>query len=239
MDGYGDDPIIRILDGDSIIESPLSGVSVDEIAAARPIRALSWYSGQRSFPGWYWSSTVGAHVPYDSRLELARLLLADFDCSVEIIVAQPFQLVGAIGCKVCRHVPDFLLVRRDRTVTVVNVKTEMALEKVRVRRTFEWVTEILSRRGWDHEVWTGSNSTFLANVRFLAGFRRAHYPVTLLDSIEGGAPGRNFPEVELAVAPRWDRREVRAAILHLLWSHRLVADLDVPLSSRTVLEAPP
>ncbi|YCN58180.1 TnsA-like heteromeric transposase endonuclease subunit [Rhodococcus erythropolis] len=129
MDGYGDDPIIRILDGDSIIESPLSGVSVDEIAAARPIRALSWYSGQRSFPGWYWSSTVGAHVPYDSRLELARLLLADFDCSVEIIVAQPFQLVGAIGCKVCRHVPDFLLVRRDRTVTVVNVKTEMALEK--------------------------------------------------------------------------------------------------------------
>ncbi|NHP13846.1 TnsA-like heteromeric transposase endonuclease subunit [Rhodococcus sp. IC4_135] len=181
----------------------------------------------------------GAHVPYDSRLELARLLLADFDCSVEIIVAQPFQLVGAIGCKLCRHVPDFLLVRGDQTVTVVNVKTEVALEKAKLRRTFEWVTRVLSGRGWDHEVWTGSNSTFLANVRFLAGFRRAHYSVALLEAIEGGAPGRNFPEAELAVAPRWDRREVRAAILHLLWLHRLVADLDVPLSTRTVLEAPP
>jgi len=33
-----------------------------------------------------------AHVVYESRLELARLLLADFDRAVVTIVAQPFQL---------------------------------------------------------------------------------------------------------------------------------------------------
>ncbi len=239
MNGYGDGPVIRILDGDSIIESPLSSVSVAEIADARPFRALSWYSGQRSFPGWYWASTMGAHVTYDSRLELARLLLADFDCSVEVIVAQPFQLVETIGSELRRHVPDFLLIRTDQTVTLVNVKTETALEKAKVRTTFAWVEEVLSGRGWGHEVWTGGNPTFGENVRFLAGFRRMHYPVALLEVLEREAPGGTFPEAELAVGPRWDRREARAAILHLLWWHRLAADLDVPLSSRTVLEVPP
>lgn len=95
-----------------------------------------------------WSSTVGAHVPYDSGSTLAPLLPADFDCTVEIIVAQPFQIVGTIEGKVCRRVSDFLLIRMDRTVRVANVKTEMALEKTKARRTFEWVTEILS--GCDH-----------------------------------------------------------------------------------------
>jgi hypothetical protein len=53
----------------------------------------------------YWSSTTGAHVVYESRLELARLLLADFDREVAGIAAQPF-LVREEGR---RHVPDFLL----------------------------------------------------------------------------------------------------------------------------------
>jgi len=40
----------------------------------------------------YWSATTGTHVVYESRLELARLLLADFDPAVVNILAQPFQL---------------------------------------------------------------------------------------------------------------------------------------------------
>ena len=41
------------------------------------------------------SSTMSAHVIYESRLELARLLMADFDASVNHIVAQPFMLCSA------------------------------------------------------------------------------------------------------------------------------------------------
>lgn len=35
----------------------------------------------------YWSSTVGCHIVYESRLELTRLLFADFEVSVRRIVA--------------------------------------------------------------------------------------------------------------------------------------------------------
>ena len=35
---------------------------------------------------------MSAHVIYESRLELARLLVADFDQSVNCIVAPPFML---------------------------------------------------------------------------------------------------------------------------------------------------
>ena len=37
-----------------------------------------------------WSATEGSRVIYESRLELARLLFADFDRSVHRICAQPF-----------------------------------------------------------------------------------------------------------------------------------------------------
>ena len=40
-----------------------------------------------------WSATEGRHVIYESRLELARLLFADFDRSVHRICEQPFLLV--------------------------------------------------------------------------------------------------------------------------------------------------
>lgn len=34
--------------------------------------------------GYFWSATMSAHVVYESRLELARLLLADFDRHVAL-----------------------------------------------------------------------------------------------------------------------------------------------------------
>ena len=43
--------------------------------------------------GSYWSATEGRHVIDESRLELARLLFAEFDRSVHRICAQPFLLV--------------------------------------------------------------------------------------------------------------------------------------------------
>ena len=42
--------------------------------------------------GTYWCATERGHVIYESRLELARLMFADFDRRVKHIVAQPFLL---------------------------------------------------------------------------------------------------------------------------------------------------
>jgi hypothetical protein len=57
-----------------------------------PWRTFVWYKGQKHFSGSYWSATEHGHVVYESLHELPYLLLADFDQSVERIVAQPFQL---------------------------------------------------------------------------------------------------------------------------------------------------
>ncbi|MFH8635176.1 hypothetical protein ACH4CC_35710 [Streptomyces lydicus] len=76
----------------------------------------------KHYPGDYASVTTGGYVAHKSRLELARLPLADFDRSVCGIFAQPCHMVAHINGKVRSHVPDFLLVMRSAMVHVVNVK---------------------------------------------------------------------------------------------------------------------
>jgi hypothetical protein len=95
-------------------------------------------------------------VIYESRLELARLLLADFDPGVTGIAAQPFLLRARAGGRVRQHVPDFLLVHSDQTVRVVNVKPAARLADPAVAEALAWPGALFEARGWDHEVWTGA-----------------------------------------------------------------------------------
>src|SRR5712691_2832921 len=66
---------------------PLRLLRAAEVVAALPWRRVRSARGQAHYPGWYWSATTGGHVVYESRLELARLLLADFDSDVVAIAA--------------------------------------------------------------------------------------------------------------------------------------------------------
>ena len=61
-----------------------------------------------------------------SRLELARLLFADFEPSVVGIVAQPFLLQTEVKAKQRRHIPDYLFVTNQGPV-VVDVKPQRRL----------------------------------------------------------------------------------------------------------------
>jgi hypothetical protein len=123
-------------------------------------------------PGYYWSATSGGHVIYESRLELARLLLADFDPDVAAIAAQPFLLRARAGGRVRRHVPDFLLLHADQTVEMVNVKPAAQLTDPAVAEALAWPGELFEDRGWGYEIWSDADPVILANVRFLAGYRR-------------------------------------------------------------------
>jgi hypothetical protein len=89
-------------------------VSQEWLADAVPWRTFRWHQGQRHYSGFYWSATMRDLVVYESRLELARLLCADFDVSVRLIFAQPFLLEA----RVRRHVPDFLLLTDAGPVVV-------------------------------------------------------------------------------------------------------------------------
>jgi len=115
------------MDGE-FVDTTLDRVVVDELAGGLPVREFRWYKGRRHYSGWYWSATVERLVVYESRLELARIMLADHDCEVVAIAAQPFQLIGPSEGRVRRHVPDLLLVGRDGGVTVVDVKAPSKLD---------------------------------------------------------------------------------------------------------------
>ena len=78
------------LRGGTVSERPLRQVTAGQVVRAGPWRMTRSARGQAHYPGYYWSATSGGHVIYESRLELARLLLADFDPGVTAIAAQPF-----------------------------------------------------------------------------------------------------------------------------------------------------
>ena len=132
-------------DGESV-ETTLDRVVVDDVAAGLPVREFRWYKGQRHYSGWYWSATVERLVVYESRLELARILLADFEPDVVGIAAQPLQLVGPDAGRIRRHVPDLLLVNADGGVTVVDVKAPAKLADPSVQAAMTSVASRDTRR---------------------------------------------------------------------------------------------
>ncbi len=111
----------RAVSGEVQGPRPWGEVSAEALAAAAPWRTFRWHHGQRHYSGTYWSATEHGHVIYESRLELARLMFADFDIGVRHIVAQPFLLRACVDGVARRHIPDYLLVTGDGPV-VVDVK---------------------------------------------------------------------------------------------------------------------
>lgn len=206
---------------------PLRQVQARQVIAAVPWRKTRSARGQAHYPGYFWSATMGAHVIYESRLELARLLLADFDRDVVAIAAQPFLLRAQAGGRPRRHVPDFLLVRADESVRVVNVKPASRLADPEIAEALAWPGRLFQAHGWQHEIWSRADPVLLVNVRFLAGYRRPGLlPGELLDEVLGAVrPGDTICAVVSRMAGPHRPGEVKAAVLRLLWQQRLATDL--------------
>lgn len=218
------------------MDTTLDRVAVEDLAECLPVREFRWYKGRRHYSGWYWSSTVNRLVIYESRLELARIMLADFDAAVVGIAAQPFQLVGADGDRIRRHVPDLLVVNGDGGPTVVDVKPASKRDDPDVRALMAWTRETVSSRGWAFEEWYGAPPRLLANITFLAGYRRPMViEEALIPQVLGAAAGgRTIVDVERSLRPAHPA-VVRPVVLHLLWHGELHADLAVPLDGTSVV----
>ena len=203
--------------------------------AGLPVREFRSYKGRLHYSGWYWSSTLARLVVYESRLELARIMLADFDPSVTGIAAQPFLLTGPDQGRTRRHVPDLLLMSADGGVTVVDVKAASRMGDPGVREQFAWTRRVCGERGWVFEAWSGADPRLLANVRFLAGYRReALIETGLIPAVLDAAAGQSSAgAIERALSRRYPPVLVRTVVLHLLWAGRLQADLTRPLSAET------
>ena len=119
---------------------------------------------------------------------------------------------------------------------IVNVKPAEQLNVVKVVDALAWAGGVFRQRGWEHEVWSGADAQLLANVRFLAGYRRAD-PIASVDIAAIWSPGTVLT-IAAAEAALRDVGVVdpRPVVLGLLWSGRLRADLRRPLTSDSNLE---
>jgi hypothetical protein len=220
----------------SEVSRPWPTITLDDLKGAAPWRTFRWWKGQRHYSGWYWCATERDHVAYESRLELARLLFADFDQGVRRIIAQPFLLRAEVDGQERRHVPDYLLITAQGPA-VVDVKPARRLSNPAVSYTFAWTKAILEARGWRHEVATEPPASELENVRFLAGYRRSWmFDPDLIRELDL----RDLSGLTLSEAVRsvrgWSSETVRSGLLHMLWRRAYKVDLACPLSPELVLE---
>ncbi|WP_330239582.1 TnsA-like heteromeric transposase endonuclease subunit [Streptomyces sp. NBC_00525] len=207
----------------------------DLLQSACPWRTFRWHKGQKHYSGTYWSATMRDHVIYESRLELSRLLFADFDPAVRGIVAQPFFLKTVLEGKVRRHIPDYLLLT-EQVPVVVDVKPLHRLSKPEVALTFDWTRQVVESRGWRYEVWSEPPAVELENIRFLAGYRRDWlFSPEILEELRGvELDGISLKQAARCLPDR-PGPQARSAIHHLLWTQSLVTDLNRPLGPSHVL----
>lgn len=229
---------LRQLDG-TAVEQPLKRLRPAQVVRAKPWRTFRNRHGQKHHSGYYWCATTGGHILYESRLELARLMLADFDPEVVEIAAQPFRIRARVAGRARQHVPDYLLVRADRSVTVVNVKPASQLAKPEIAAALAWPTKLIENHGWAHEIWSGENPVYLANVRFLASQRRDGLVADeLLDAaLSAAAGGVTVRELTLRLQTSWDPALLKPAVLKLLWQQRITTDLRRRLDSDSTVVA--
>lgn len=229
---------VKTPDRREAVGCPFGDVRVDELLGAGPWRTFRWHREQMHYSGSFWSVTEGSLVIYESRLELAWLLCADFDRSVSRIVAQPFLMTAQVDGVVRRHVPDFLLMT-DCGPLVVDVKPARRLARPEVASTFAWSRQVIESRGWRFVVRSEPDPVRLENIRFLAGYRRSWlFAPEVVDRLDAAVPDGSSLEAAFAAAPEFEPERVRATVLHMVWSGRFVTDLDVRLGRGSVLRRP-
>lgn len=200
-----------------------------------PWRTFRWWYGQRHYSGTYWSATLRDHVIYESRLELARLLYADFDRGVNSIVAQPFLIEADVDGKRRRHIPDYLLQTASGPV-IVDVKPLRFTTVDKIEYTLAWTRQLIEDLGWDYEVWSEPPPIELANLRFLAGYRNeSQMNQDLIGSLQTARLHGLSIGQAIRACTAWPEPVVRAGVCHLLWRGTVQTDLHSTLQSTSVL----
>jgi hypothetical protein len=135
-------------------------------------------------------------------------------------------------------VPDFLLAHAGKSVRVVNVKPAGKLAEPRTAEALRWPGRLIEGHGWQYEIWSGADPVLLANLRFLAGYRRPGLlPGQLPDDILAAVrPGDTIGGVISRMSGTRRPGEVKAAVLGLLWQQRLATDLNGHLDGDSTLE---
>ena len=117
--------------------------------------------------------------------------------------------------------------------------TYSQLDRDAVQFLCAWTRAIIESRGWTYTVVSEPDHTYLANIRFLAGYRRGWLiNQEVLGELRARSEqlgGRAIAEFEASLTA-YPKPLIRPALMHLLWCHELEAALRQQLRPATVLE---
>jgi hypothetical protein len=227
---------ISIRDCDGVFALPLREAQRIDWSAAQPIRAPAFYPDQKRNPGWLYSVKAGRHLPVESRLEYAHLLIADLRSDVIGMLTQPLRLHWDIDGSSLSHVPDALLTLVDGSRELVNVTVDHRLDRADVACRLAAATEAALFLGWTPRTLVGAPpQILLLNARLLAGSRRPPSRAKELapQVLAAVGKGSSIGEIEAGLAE--PTTVVRPVLLHLLATGELACDLEQPLAIETVL----
>jgi hypothetical protein len=201
----------------------------------KPVRRFPSYTGQRNFPGRWWSSTVGGHVGYESWLERDHLMLLDFDAAVVGIASQPFWLFWddvATGRR-RSHAPDYFARLVDGRGLVVDCRPAERI-KPRDAQAFDATRQACELVGWEYRLVGTPRLVGVLNVRWLAGYRHPRYRLSEVVAALREVFAEPTPLMDGADAVG-DPIAVLPVLFHLLWCGELTCDLRVRLHEDTLL----
>jgi hypothetical protein len=190
-----------------------------------PIRRLTAFKGQRNFAGLWWCATNERHVGFESWCERDNLMLLDFDPNVAGFSSQPFRIAMPASLPQRSHVPDYFVRLADGSAVVIDVRPDGKMTPAD-QEVFKATKDLCATVGWAYRRLGGPSSVFLANLRWLAGYRhprcfRAPAAAALLDrlTLEGPASVRDLAEAT------GDPVTTLAPLFHLLWKQQISTDL--------------
>lgn len=214
-------------------------VASQRFESALPVRSFYAWPGKRNYEGSWWSSTVRAHVGFESLLEREFLMAADHDRDVVGIASQPFAMLWPNGTEGGRgHVPDFFVRLTDGSARVVDVRHQDRLASA--ERQFDLTREACDQLGWEYEVFTGIEEPLASNLRWLSGYRQDRFaPSSAIIPmiLEAFSPTTSLSAGVRRAARtlKLDSSVIQANVMHLVFSGVLAADLCRPLSSECFL----
>jgi len=205
-----------------------------------PVRKPAAYKKQPHLPGYYFFSTTGRHVLYESRLEMSVLMTLDFDPQVVGVSAQPFKLFYRRDRKDRSHVPDYFAKLSDGQELVIDVKGETVAKRPKNQQIFGNTARACSQAGWKYKVDNEPEEPFLSNVRWLAGFRRVppiegfeQYAQSIVDLCA------DQPSTVSYIAGAVGHPScVRPILFYLLWKQIVTVPMDERLTGSSLVSLP-
>lgn len=212
---------------------PLEACVTARFEDALPVRSFHWAKGASHFPGWWWSSTTGEHVGFESWLERDHVMAMDFDPDITGIASQPFWLHWRDDDgRGRRHAPDFFARRADGSGLVVDVRPDDRIP-ARDAAVFGMTALACERAGWEFRRAGAIDPVVRANIRWLSRYRHRRCRAEpaageLLEAFACGMP------LLAGVSRVGDPVAVLPAAYHLLWRRELACDLSVLLGSASM-----